>query len=1155
MNKKRFMMAILLISVVCIGTSAVFAEDANAIEDNNILAVENSDVTIYSSYTISPGATSDDIQNTLNGMNDGDVLNFESGTYSDICIYVNKSITINGNGATLIGYDTPSMDNTPSIITNKTAEGGYGITNLATLYVVKADNVAINGLNIVGGANSASTYSNALVFVADSNNLTFINNGLDGSSWGLYLQYSSDGIITDNLIQNQAVTGILNFGSARTQIERNKVVNAKNHGIDVRHGTGPNVQAINNTIIGSQEGIYLMHSQGHTAAYNTIINCSISSISCYGSSNINLYNNTLTKSRIGILLGGGYSNINVGTNTFNLNNLPYPPTFVYYIAEAQSDYQSATNIMGTHSDSSSYTPTYTEFTEIPAPKNIEIDYNTILSETGTTYVVPEGTSSANIQKMIDSMKDGDTLKFTKDAIYTDISIYVDKNVKIIGNGATLVGYDNTNLTNVPSKITATTADGGYGLENPAVLYSVNNTGVVISDLNIISKYPGYEPLSTVPATSLAYKTCGIRTSDSKNITITGCTVDGASWGIYLEYSGNAIVTNNKISNQFTTGILNFGTPDSIIAGNTITNVANHGIDVRHGTGPRVTITNNTISGAREGIYLMHSQGHQAYGNVITDVSISGITAYGSGNEYIYANNISGSRIGIILGGGYYNVTIRENTYDLDFLPFPPTFVTYLAKAESKYGSAAAAVGTYSNPFDTIFNVNDVKTTSHDVEFELKLTTAAGKAVANQTVSVTINNVTYDVVTDATGVAKVNTTLDYGEYAVSMAYAGEGNYVKTIGSSSILVAENGVTTTITAKDITVDYKSGSFEITLTDSNNQPAANQAIAVTINNQTTTVTTNKKGVATLALSLETGTYPVDIVYAGDDDYYGPSSASAIITVRDKFTSVISIISVDGYGNLIGTLKDSTGKAITNAKITYKHMFGNGTVTTDSEGKFNILGAYDTVSMSYAGNDYATATSAEITLNNISHQKQGALIIGHDLTIYAGDTGKLKVELVDIEANPLAGKDVWITIDGVTKIAKTNAAGIATLDVSYATATTKYVTLTFMDDPDYDADMDFAKIIVNKKATTLTASKATLKAKQAKKVTVTLKSGGKAVAGKKVTITVNGKTFSGKTNANGKATISVKVNKAGTFVATVKFAGDGAYKASTKKVKYTVKK
>ena len=85
---------------------------------------------------------------------------------------------------------------------------------------------------------------------------------------------------------------------------------------------------------------------------------------------------------------------------------------------------------------------------------------------------------------------------------------------------------------------------------------------------------------------------------------------------------------------------------------------------------------------------------------------------------------------------------------------------------------------------------------------------------------------------------------------------------------------------------------------------------------------------------------------------------------------------------------------------------------------------------------------------------------------------------------------------------------------------------------------------------------KAALKVKKAKKVKFTLKdANGKAIAGKKITVKVNGKTFSAKTNSKGVATISVKVTKKGKFTATAKFAGDKAYKAITKKAYFTVKK
>ena len=49
-----------------------------------------------------------------------------------------------------------------------------------------------------------------------------------------------------------------------------------------------------------------MHSGGHNVYNNTIINCTISSITCYGSSDIYIYNNTMFKSRMGVLLGSDF---------------------------------------------------------------------------------------------------------------------------------------------------------------------------------------------------------------------------------------------------------------------------------------------------------------------------------------------------------------------------------------------------------------------------------------------------------------------------------------------------------------------------------------------------------------------------------------------------------------------------------------------------------------------------------------------------------------------------------------------------------------------------------------------------------------------------------------------------------------------------------
>ena len=94
-----------------------------------------------------------------------------------------------------------------------------------------------------------------------------------------------------------------------------------------------------------------MHSQKHTVYNNTIINCSLSSITAYGSGNEAIFNNTLTGSRIGIIVGKGYYNVTIGNNNYNLDKIPYPPTFQYYLVQADSKYQNATNAEGTYYDS------------------------------------------------------------------------------------------------------------------------------------------------------------------------------------------------------------------------------------------------------------------------------------------------------------------------------------------------------------------------------------------------------------------------------------------------------------------------------------------------------------------------------------------------------------------------------------------------------------------------------------------------------------------------------------------------------------------------------------------------------------------------------------------------------------------------------------
>ena len=203
-----------------------------------------------------------------------------------------------------------------------------------------------------------------------------------------------------------------------------------------------------------------------------------------------------------------------------------------------------------------------------------------------------------------------------------------------------------------------------------------------------------------------------------------------------------------------------------------------------------------------------------------------------------------------------------------------------------------------------------------------------------------------------------------------------------------------------------------------------------------------------------------------------------------------------------------------------------------------------------------AQLEEAQKQIQNLSSEPIPTVITANTLNIKALNSGNFQVTLTDSKGNVLANKTVSIIINGVTKKVTTDDKGIAKLSVKYSKAGTYNAVVTYMGDKTYAATVATGKITVTKKATKITAPKKKFKVKKkTKKVKITLKSEGKALAKKKVTLTVKGKTFKAKTNSKGVATIKVKLNKRGTFKYKVKFAGDGAYKAISKKGKIVIKK
>ena len=319
----------------------------------------------------------------------------------------------------------------------------------------------------------------------------------------------------------------------------------------------------------------------------------------------------------------------------------------------------------------------------------------------------------------------------------------------------------------------------------------------------------------------------------------------------------------------------------------------------------------------------------------------------------------------------------------------------------------------------------------------------------------------------------------------------------------------------------------------------------------------------------IEGCTYDVpvtnDIMNDGGRDYINTTQSRAdsnltmdidgenlVITLTDM--EGIPIADVDEINVLVN--EESIPCQMENgvATLNISDLSGKVTFSATFEGNSNFKESSASLSTVLVINNVTVEVPVEVPVY-ITVNQTATSITASDLTATSKVAKTLSVTLKDADGKVLANKAVKVTVNGKTSTVTTDKNGVAKVNVNYAKAGTYYYTLSFLGDNDYKASMKAVKVTVNKQATKATFAKKTFKVKATKKVTFTLKDAkGKAIKGKKITFTVNKKTYTAKTNAKGIATVKVKLTKKGKYTAVAKFAGDTTYKAISKKAAITVK-
>ena len=166
-----------------------------------------------------------------------------------------------------------------------------------------------------------------------------------------------------------------------------------------------------------------------------------------------------------------------------------------------------------------------------------------------------------------------------------------------------------------------------------------------------------------------------------------------------------------------------------------------------------------------------------------------------------------------------------------------------------------------------------------------------------------------------------------------------------------------------------------------------------------------------------------------------------------------------------------------------------------------------------------------------------------------------VSVTLKDINGVVIPNQSIVITVDGKNYTGVTDAKGVAKIKVTISKVGAFDIVAYFSGDGNYIASTSKGKLTVTKDSTSLTsAGKTYAVTATSKSITLTLRDGsGNAIANRKVTATVNGKTYTATTNSKGVATFKLTLKTVKTFTVSLKFAGDSYYTASSKSIKVKV--
>ena len=438
--------------------------------------------------------------------------------------------------------------------------------------------------------------------------------------------------------------------------------------------------------------------------------------------------------------------------------------------------------------------------------------------------------------------------------------------------------------------------------------------------------------------------------------------------------------------------------------------------------------------------------------------------------------------------------------------------------------------------DASKNMTELDSHSNDVyykgTYQVSLKDSnSGIALANRTVTFSIEGKNYTALTDDYGVAGLKLNLNVGRHTITSTFMGDDIY-----ENCTLTSYFNVLSTIKASDITKYYKAGTqYTATFLDSQGIPQANRNVNITLNGKTYSKKTNSNGVVSMPVNLKPGTYRI----TSTDPLTGYKLTTTFRILATITSSDVQKFIGDGK-KFTAKFYNTNGKPLAKKYVKFNLKGKTYNVKTNAEGKASLSlnklkkGTYNIVC-------YNTDGYKKTFKIQIYNKKATTKLTTKFYTFFEDETKQITVKFeTSIGGQSVSGKAIKININGDTYSKKTDANGNVLLDVSdlskgiytvsYSYAGTKYFQSS--KSTNYVTVLNETDTRLKVKSTTSFGYGAGTEFK------VLLSAGGVPLAKKTVTFKIGSNKYVKTTDYKGIATLPINL-AIGNYTVKYSFAGD----------------